>query len=357
MKLYLVERAIRNTRDFITYNLGRILGREFISNPGTLINIEVTSICNLKCRFCAYQKKESAKVTMSNDFFEDCIEQAVKLGFTKFGLTPITGDVFMDPALFDKLAFLENHPAVESYYFFTNFTIPDQNKIERLLKLKKLEALIISIYGHDLDSFIKVTQSSQKIYQRLVKNLTFLLSRINNLNFYLEIGWRSYNKIPWNTKSDLKCLLDKFKSNGIKVRRSLTYSNWGGSVTQADVEDLGITINSANTAYKNGACSMLLNNVMIKADGTVNGCPCRDVEAKLKIGDLKQESLSQILSYRNDRYIDLINDQQAGNFLSVCDNCDFYKSIYKPKFRRQSTKIYSLSEFYKEILRKDRIDE
>lgn len=349
MKLYLIERAARNIRDFITFNCAHLLGKAFILAPRESINIEVTSICNLKCRFCAYQKKSSTKVTMNNEFFIDCIDQALAMGFRRFSLTPTTGDVFMDPNFFDKLAYLENHPEVESYSFFTNFTVPDHGKIEKLLALKKLQHLTISIYGHDLESFMAITQSGEKIYRRLIDNLEKLLENLGRLQGNLEFGWRSYNRIPWNLKSSLKLVLDKYRSKGIRVRRSLAYSNWGGLVTSNDVAGLDININSTDTAYKKGACSMLFNSIVVKSDGAVNGCPCRDVDGTLKLGDLSQDPLVKILSPRNQTYIQLIKDQQEGNFPDVCRNCDFYKSIYKLPSAKQLNKSLSLDEFFEVI--------
>ena len=99
------------------------------SGVGDSISIETSSVCNLDCRFCAYVKKQSAKVTMAKELFRDCVEQAVAMGFCRAHLTPCTGDVFMDRGLFDKLALLDEHPGIVDYGFFTNFTIPDRQTI------------------------------------------------------------------------------------------------------------------------------------------------------------------------------------------------------------------------------------
>ena len=63
------------------------------------INIENTSICNLKCRFCAYEKRDLSNVplnTMSLEFFKDVVNQCIDFGYKNIGHTPVTGDVFMD---------------------------------------------------------------------------------------------------------------------------------------------------------------------------------------------------------------------------------------------------------------------
>ncbi len=79
-------------------------------------------------------------------------------------LTPCTGEVFMDRHIFNKFQFIEDRPKVEAYRFFTNFTIPNRTNIKRLPRLNKLKNLTVSIYGHDLPSFIAIRKSTEKVY-------------------------------------------------------------------------------------------------------------------------------------------------------------------------------------------------
>ncbi len=128
MSLATLLKSLRNVRNCVELNINQRLGRELIPPRHDIFHIETTGACNLKCRFCAYFKKQAPKVTMSNEFFADCIEQAVELGFHRFNLTPCTGDVYMDKQLYSKLEFLDDHPGVDVYRFYTNFTIPTEEK-------------------------------------------------------------------------------------------------------------------------------------------------------------------------------------------------------------------------------------
>src|SRR4051812_34735061 len=157
MDVAAVANYLRNLVIRAEIGLNRALGRQFIQRDRTLFHIETSSACNLKCRFCAYTKKSSPTVSMSYDAFVDVVRQAVELGYRRFELTPCTGDVFMDKTIWQKLAFLETHPQVESYEFFTNFTIPKAGAVERLATLRKLRHLTVSVYGHDLESFLKIS--------------------------------------------------------------------------------------------------------------------------------------------------------------------------------------------------------
>jgi MoaA/NifB/PqqE/SkfB family radical SAM enzyme len=343
-----LAKSARNALSTLEINFNRLVGREFIPTLPTMLNVETSSLCNLKCRFCAYTKKQSPKVSMKDAFFIDCINQAVAMGYCRFEMTPCTGDVFMDRHLFNKLDFLENHPDVSGYQFFTNFTVPDAHDIKRLVRLNKLSNLTISVYGHDLKSFIAITKSTEKVYHRLIGNLETLFDQLEHRKFGLDFGLRSTRELPRQPVSDILKLLARFERAGIAVRKSRgLYNNWGGYITNDDVSGLSIDITGADAIYKNGACAHLFTTVQIMASGIVNGCACRDVDATLRIGDLNEKPLREIISTRNEAYMSLIDEQQRGEFRPVCQSCDYYKSIYHMRsiYRKSAIALQSLREF------------
>jgi hypothetical protein len=269
---------------------------------------------------------------MSNEMFFDIINRATEYGYDTFGLTPITGEVFVDRDFIEKLEFLENHEKVKNYSFFTNFTLADKNIIDWLLKARKLNELYISLYGHNFEVFSKFTGGNKKIYMKLISNLNYLLEQSKNIKFNLSFGLRTHHSFDSlkNCSSDLcdviKYLLRTPKS---KITINKTYYNWGGFITQDDVQGLDIIINDPLKYYKNGACSLIFYKNQVLADGRLNACACRDVNATLKIGDLKTQSFEEIYSAENKEYINIIRNQQEGHFNPICKNCDFYRSIYK----------------------------
>jgi hypothetical protein len=104
--------------------------------------------------------------------------------------------------------------------------------------------------------------------------------------------------------------------------------------------------------YKNGACVRLFTSVQIMATGIVNGCAARDTGATLQLGDVKETPLRDLISSRNPAYMDLIEEQQRGEFRPVCRDCDFYSSIYhKSSSYRNGAGIQSLAEFKAAIRR------
>lgn len=347
MNPFVIAKSAKNALSKVEINVNRMMGRELVPVETTILNIETSSLCNLECVFCAYVKKHSPKVSMKDAFFQNCVEQAVGMGFTQFELTPCTGDVFMDRHIFNKFQFLDNHSDVDAYRFFTNFTIPNRSKVERLLSLKKLKNLTVSIYGHDLASFIAITKSTETVYNRLVANLKTLLELLDQKKFNLDIGIRTTNDAPRKPVSEVMELLERFRERGVRPRRAHVYNNWGGFVTQADVAGLDIAVTSGDTMYKGGACAHLFTTYQIMATGIVNGCACRDVDASLRIGDLNEAPLHKILSPDNPAYMALIEEQQRGEFRPVCKSCDYYKSIYHMRMsrRKDGSQFQNIEEF------------
>ncbi|MFX0186746.1 MAG: radical SAM protein [Candidatus Hodarchaeota archaeon] len=345
--------------DLLGLNLNRLLKNEFVPNPKEHIYIETTNICNLGCKFCAYSKASTKKTAMSNKKFFEIVNNATEAGYDTFGLTPIVGEVFVDKNFIQKLNFLENHKKVKNYHFFTNFTLGNKEIVDALLKFKKLKELFISLYGHDKESFMKFTGGSESVYNNLIENLEYLSNQLKNKSLDFELGfglrtYRSFNSLDECT-SKLCQILKDILNNTRRSHLNITklYYNWGGYITQDDVEGLEITINKPTKYYKCGLCSLILYKNQILADGRINACACRDVDATLEIGDLNTQRFEEIYSIKNKKYIDIIKSQQNGYFNPVCRDCDFYRSIYKyyKVYHKYKRKLFCLNDFYASLNR------
>jgi MoaA/NifB/PqqE/SkfB family radical SAM enzyme len=323
-----VASSVRKALYTVEINLNRLMGREMVPVQSNVLNIETTSACNLACRFCAYVKKESPKISMRDEFFFDCVGQAVELGYREFHLTPSTGDIFMDHHIFNKLQFLDAHPLVEGYSFYTNLTIPKLKDVERLVACKKLKHLVISVYGHDLPSFMAITGGSAKLHARLLANLEKLLELVHLKTFDLTVRLQSTKDGPRKASQDVLDIFVRFERAGVRLNRTAIYHSWGGLITQDDVKGLAIDIKDSDVVYKKGACVLLFTGVQVMATGIVHACSCVDVDAALTIGNLHDTPLRDIISTRNPAYMSLIEEQQRGQFRPVCQSCGFYKSIY-----------------------------
>ncbi len=268
---------------------------------------------------------------MSEDFFRKIINDATDFGYDTFGLTPLTGEVLTDKTFVKKLLFMENHPKVKEYSFCTNFTLADKDIIDFLTTTKKLNTLFISIYGHSKDTFVSFSGSKEEFFRQLLKNLKYLLKKSGDKKFKIDLGIRTEADFDLEQCSNelcqtIKTMRDKYHAI---ININKTFNNWGGHITNDDIKDLNITINKPLSVYKKGPCSLIFYKNIVLADGRINACACRDVDATMVIGDLKTQSFGEIYSLDNDLYMDLIGKQQKNIFNPVCESCDFYRSILK----------------------------
>ncbi|MBD1139678.1 radical SAM protein [Pelagibacterales bacterium SAG-MED38] len=334
------------------------LNKQYIPHYLSNINIENTSVCNLKCRFCAYEKRDLTNVplnTMSLEFFKDVVNQCIDFGYKNIGLTPVTGDVFMDKRIIEKLDYLDELKNLDGFYFYTNFIPANKEKIDRLLEYKKLSHLGISIYGHDEETFKKFSKGTSNSYNILIKNLNFFynLLKSKEFKFKLEIGHRTTKDFNIeNSFNDLSQVLKNIKKlNNVLYDKNHSFNNWGGLINENDIEDLNVKFQK-ELIKKTGSCALIYSRLVIGANGLVNACACRDANFSLRIGSLKESKLSEIISYKNSKYKELIENQEKNIFHPVCEKCDFYKSIYEKTFptwilKDKENKNISLKKFKK----------
>ena len=167
----------KSLKAFIIFFINKnILKKQFIPDILNNINIETSSRCNLGCKFCAYPKRNldaHPHQIMSNELFEKIIKNVKKMGYKNIGLTPATGDIFMDKKIFDKFSLIEKYN-FNGFYFYTNFIPISKDQIQKLVISPKLKFLGLSIYGHSLETFKKFTNSNDVSYKKLLENLNYL---------------------------------------------------------------------------------------------------------------------------------------------------------------------------------------
>ena len=362
LKFNLINKANTFKNNIITSLIvkkNKFLKNYFIPNPRNSIHIETSSVCNLKCKFCAYVKRDNKQhpsQTMDNDHFNNVLKECVSLNYKYIGLTPATGDIFMDKKIFQKLDILENTKEIKGFFFYTNFIPINKENIKKLLNYSKLKFLGLSIYGHDENTFINFTNSTSGAYKKLLDNL-------NEFENLLSKGHCKVNTISINLRSEKNYLVDKNESRVSELIRKILkvdnviytytheYNNWGNLVKKDDVKNLNINFQDGKTK-KNGACSLIFGKNIIGVNGNVNACACRDANFTLRLGNVFNDKLSNILSKKNKTYTDLIENQSNGKFHSVCENCDFYTSIHLPTNRRGFSEVpeedlKSIEDFYK----------
>lgn len=313
-------------RIFIPIN--KLFNVKFI--PQSFFSIEFTNVCNLKCVFCGYQHYKGKFEVNDLENFKKKIDEVAKLTRRNISLTPLTGDIFSDKNVIQKLQFIDDHQGIDGYGLTTNFILPSHDEIINLLNIKKIKQMKISIYGHDAESFKLITKSNS--YKRLISNLEFLKLNINKLNFKLDLAVRSYMDFNFKKNretSDLVKLIYELeeRSNLIKKSQHYHYTNWGGTVTKEDIGNLNIILKDDQDAFKEGPCTRLYS-FLITANNDVILCACRDTHRYMVIGNINETSLGNIANLKNEKYKKWVDEQEKDIYSGPCKACDMYEPIY-----------------------------
>ncbi|MDD9878933.1 MAG: SPASM domain-containing protein [Magnetovibrio sp.] len=324
-----IRRSIGN---FLAINWNRLSGREFVPHPRRTIFVETSGRCNLACRFCAYPKSPPGAL-MDDEAFAEILDEVCAMGFSQIHPTPMLGDAFADPGLLRKFDAMEAEERVAAYSFYTNFILAREAQIRALPRYRKMNALYISIYGYDAETFTETTRKGARQFDKLVANLKVLEDLLED--------WRPADGVHFNVRtkhtgasilaqgSELSDLMRRLSESGrATVTENVDYDTWGGMIDQSEVDPLGIQLTDGRNIYMRGACFKIFGEVQIKADGQVHACACRDVDGSLRLGDLRETPLAEILSSANPRYRALIEAQMRGEFSENCRSCSMYRSVY-----------------------------
>lgn len=318
-----------------------------IPHPLECLYIANSTLCNFNCIFCAYSNSGMKKQIMPYNEFTGYIDKAVHFGFNTFNLTPLIGESLIDPTFLKKLSYLENRQDVIEYYFCTNLSLADARLFNTIKNLEKLCSFSISIYGHDQESYTKITRSDLHWYQNILTNLHTLI-QTPEIHDKTELRVRSFNTFDLlNCDSELCRLIKQLDLLGVRVRVPNEYQNWSGIVPQSQLFHNKLTPKE-NIQFKKEPCVFVFFKHTILPDGSINACSAGDGNGKFVIGNIGRQNFEEIYSRRNSIYTSLIQSHLNANFSDVCQSCTAYRPLsadwYSYKFHRRP--FISLSEFF-----------
>ena len=284
--------------------------------------IEGTNICNARCAFCAYPQMERPKVTMSMEVFRKAIDEYLLLGPAEVDLTPIVGDPFVDKFLFERLDYLAAKPGVTRFHFYTNAILLKPEQLDRLMGYGGRFWMFCSLGGFDrevyhrvmgVDKFDEAVSAIRSLIEAKIR--TGSAMRVN-VNLRVPLGHEG---------GEFWDYLHRRQAEGIiSIGHTADFDNWGGKISEQDLRQAGLV--PKPLPAHTGPCRRLLTGPVILADGRVNACCCRDVEATLIIGDIKERSLSDILS--GPELKTLLERHEKNDFPDICKLCTKYQSVW-----------------------------
>ncbi|MFI5347946.1 MAG: radical SAM protein [Elusimicrobiota bacterium] len=308
-------------------------GRAAVPNWPYALFIEGTNACSAACVFCAYPQMERPKLSMPMELFKNVVDQYLAMGHGDVDLTPIVGDPFMDEHLFERLDDLRARPGVERYHFYTNAILMDEPAVARLSGHGARLQIYCSFGGFDRAAYRRIMGVDK--FDAAAANIRRLVDRkiSDGSEIRIQIELRSPES---DRKGEFWDYLRRRQAEGaVHLAAADGYDNWGGRIAETRLRASGLDAKALRA--RRGPCHRLLGGPMILADGRVNACPCRDVEATLVIGDLKNQPLKEILS--GPAFKALVDRQAAGDFPEACKDCTHYEPGYPDWQRRHGWRM------------------
>lgn len=274
------------------------------------IYIEITNICNLKCKFCPETSRKKEFISIEN--FEKIIKKIHK--HTKLVCLHVKGEPLLHNDLENILKILEK------YNLQTNITtngtlIKDKLEIIRNSKVvRQINFSIHSIMQNDrLDKqYLKdILESVEELENIIISYRLWNLQTIkeNDINNEIIKKMGNYYEIQ-NLKQQL------MENEFLKVKENV-FINQDTEFTWPDISK-GIII-------EKGRCLALKEQIAILVDGTVVPC-CLDNNGDIPLGNILEEDLEDILS--KPKAITIKKNFENGLITcNLCKTCGFLKKL------------------------------
>jgi radical SAM protein with 4Fe4S-binding SPASM domain len=293
------------------------------------LRIETINICNNRCIICAYSDQTRHQEVMTMQVFKKAVEDYVSLGGGYLSLTPLVGEILLDPNLLVRLNYLESCEKVIELGVTTNATMAFHYSDDELKYiLGRFSKISISVYGVDPIEYYQLTQRTNfKRTLEGIRRIITLSSQPVSLEFRL-LKQRPYEQLcDWvndevmlgvNSEAwALRARINSFTTN---------YANWGiynenNNPLPGDAQWINVK-KGGNLPQ----CLIPIFACMVFSNGNISFCPCdnfNDIE-ELRLGNIMKRSLSSM--YNSRRAYELWHWERYGT-PEFCKHCSFHISL------------------------------
>ncbi|MFZ0034208.1 MAG: radical SAM protein [Sedimentisphaerales bacterium] len=264
------------------------------------IDIEVTSICNLRCSFCAttFRGGKIKKGFMSLSVLRKIIDEGVDndLYGVKFN---IRGEPLLHPEIHEFVAYAKQKGLID-VYFNTNAMLMTKDVSKKLIEVG-LDRLSVSFEGYTKDVYESYRVGA--IYETV-------LSNIENLQSLKEKLGVKHPRIRVQTVMlpELKDSFEEYKN---------FWSRRADEVGYLDYKEMKVRKKGLEYPW---ACPQLWQRMGVWWDGTI--LPCNhDDEGGLSLGNVNEISIKQAWLSKKLNHIREIHKGGLSHQIPSCDGC------------------------------------
>ena len=274
------------------------------------IYIEITNICNLKCKFCPDTNR--SKKQMSIEDFETIIKKVYP--YTNLVCLHVKGEPLLHSKLEEILIILEKYNVKAN--ITTNGTLIKE-KLETIKKSKAVRQINFSIHS--------ITQN-ENLNIEYLKTIFESVKELDNINISYRI-WNQQNS--WDNAINEKIIKEIENYYNIQnLRQELIRKEYiqlkENIFINQDLEFTWPDINKKEIIQK-GRCLALKDQIAILVDGTVVPC-CLDNNGDISLGNILKEPIEEILNSEKSIKIKK-NFENSIITCKLCKTCGFLQRL------------------------------
>ena len=285
------------------------------------LNIELSSICNLRCRWCILDHEKPAQF-LPLEMFEEVLKQIAAGELPELERIDLHngGETLLHPKIDEALKLIVDYkPKFKKTIhiaLLTNGTKLKDSTLKLLTQNSVVDEIRVSVDGGSPENFEYIRKGAK--WSKVSSNVRRIYEGIKESNSKTKLG--IICMVPPDKPVNVNWMDTEFRSvldlaHSYELRHP---HSWEGTLATDELPRA-----KPIQKNRNQLCKFLKNNLVVLADGNVTVC-CADLNSRGVVGSLSGQRLAEIMEGdQRGRMIDL---WQQGRFdeIPICSTCEGY---------------------------------
>lgn len=289
-------------------------------NTPICIQLEVSTICNLRCRFCLHgnanimEKTSVSKGTFDFQLFKKVIDDlsAFEKPLRSLNLSGV-GEPLLNKNLEKMIRYAKDSGYVERVTFISNGTLLTPERSTSIIDAG-VDRIDISIYGLSSNDYSRLTQKDID-FETLVKNIAFFHQHKRNA----QISVKAFGNVLSAEEQE------RFYEIFSPITDFVFLQNMGDPFRVNTISDIVGLENINHTEQL--VCPLPFYHTFINQNGKVYACCIDYIDNDLQTGDIKVDSLYDIWFSKKLYAIQKVQLQGKRYSIDSCKNCKYLETM------------------------------